>query len=96
MVLAEFAEKSMCRMLYEFHKSQNARKPGSLHATYVVYGTKQDSPLSQTAAKGDEDVEMSSSMPEIESIPEHVPTATLSLVPEAQLKGMAASLRFKC
>ncbi|KAF4610413.1 hypothetical protein G7Y89_g15704 [Cudoniella acicularis] len=27
-------------MLYEFHKQQNAKKPGTVHATYLVGGTK--------------------------------------------------------
>ncbi|EFQ86316.1 hypothetical protein CFE70_007856 [Pyrenophora teres f. teres 0-1] len=27
------------RMLFEFHKKQNARKPGSVHATYLITGT---------------------------------------------------------
>ncbi|KAI2475571.1 dna polymerase protein [Pyrenophora tritici-repentis] len=26
-------------MLFEFHKKQNARKPGSVHATYLITGT---------------------------------------------------------
>lgn len=25
-------------MLYEFHRQQNARKPGSVHATYLISG----------------------------------------------------------
>lgn len=31
----------MCRsMLYEFHKSENAKKPNSVHATYLLTGLK--------------------------------------------------------
>jgi DNA polymerase delta subunit 3 len=29
------------RMLYEFHTSENAKKPGSVHATYLLAGIKQ-------------------------------------------------------
>ena len=32
-------------MLYEFHRSQNAKKPNTLHATYLVSGTKPATPL---------------------------------------------------
>jgi DNA polymerase delta subunit 3 len=28
------------RMLYEFHRKQNDKKPGSVHATYIITGTK--------------------------------------------------------
>jgi DNA polymerase delta subunit 3 len=27
-------------MLYDFHQQQNAKKPGTIHATYLVSGTK--------------------------------------------------------
>jgi DNA polymerase delta subunit 3 len=27
-------------MLYEFHQNQNAQKPGTVHATYLLAGTK--------------------------------------------------------
>lgn len=29
------------RMLYDFHRQQNAKKPGTIHATYLISGTKQ-------------------------------------------------------
>ena len=74
-------------MLYEFHRSQNAKRPGAVHATYLVYGTKTaaDGPSARNGSDGD--VEMASSAPEVESLAEVVPTSTLSLVPEEQLKG---------
>ena len=73
-------------MLYDFYKSQNDRKPGSIHATYVVYGSvKSEEPSSQVQPDGD--VEMSSSLPEIESSAEQVPTMVMSLVNEDRLKG---------
>ncbi len=74
------------RLLYEFHKSQNAKKPGSLHATYLVYGSKKAEEPSQ-AAHDDGDVEMSSSMPEFEPLSDQVPMVALSLVAEEKLNG---------
>ncbi len=32
----------MFRMLYEFHRQQNAKKPGTIHATYLISGTKRN------------------------------------------------------
>ena len=73
-------------MLYEFHRSQNAKRPGAVHATYLVYGTK-TATGGPSAQNGDGDVEMASSAPDVESLAEVVPTSTLALVPEEQLKG---------
>jgi DNA polymerase delta subunit 3 len=75
-------------MLYEFHRSQNAKRPGVVHATYLVYGTKTASDGSSASQNGtDGDIEMASSPPEAESLAEVVPTFTMSLVPEERLKG---------
>lgn len=68
-------------MLYDFYKYQNALRANSIHATYLVYGTKgSDNCLTNG------DVEMSSSMPEDETS-EDVATITLSLVGEQNLMG---------
>jgi hypothetical protein len=76
------------RMLYEFHKSQNAKRPGAVHATYLVYGTKKASDGPSASQNGtDGDIDMTSLAPEVESLTEAVPTSTLSLVPEEKLKG---------
>jgi DNA polymerase delta subunit 3 len=82
-------------MLFEFHRSQNARKPGSIHATYLVCGTKRsdDSELDAVKTEQDGDVEMTSSAPEIDSPAEKVFTTTLSLVSETDLKGDRYPLR---
>ncbi|KAF4995447.1 hypothetical protein FGRMN_5128 [Fusarium graminum] len=72
-------------MLYDFHNYQNAQKANSIHATYLVYGTK--TPDSQ---QSDGDVEMSSSMPE-ESLSDEVPTSTLTLAREGELKDILAA-----
>jgi DNA polymerase delta subunit 3 len=75
-------------MLYEFHRSQNAKRPGAVHATYLVYGTKRASDGPSASQNGtDGDVDMTSSAPEVESLTEVVPTSTFSLVPEERLKG---------
>lgn len=76
-------------MLFDFHQWQNGKRPGSVHATYLVYGTKKDehaSPQPQTSPDGD--VEMMSSMPDPEENDDVVPVLTLSVVPEDELKGL--------
>lgn len=70
-------------MLYDFHKWQNDKRPGTLHATYIIYGTK-SKPVRQ-----DEDVEMTDSQAsEGVDAPfsDLVPTYTLSLVKQEQLE----------
>lgn len=69
-------------MLYDFHNCQNTQKANSIHATYLVYGTK--SPAND---QSDDDVEMTSSMPE----PEETPVSTLTLVREEELNGRQSS-----
>jgi DNA polymerase delta subunit 3 len=73
-------------MLYDFHKWQNDKRPGSLHATYIIYGTKTKPKVD------DEDVEMTDSqMSDDRHAPfsDLVPTHTLSLVSEEQLHGQS-------
>lgn len=87
-------------MLYEFHRAQNARKPQSLHATYLVCGVQK--PVEESAINGvhsttAEDVTMadesflSSSMPEgdqeEEQPSEVVPVTSVTLVREEHLEG---------
>ncbi|KAM0348758.1 hypothetical protein ACHAPU_004197 [Fusarium lateritium] len=67
-------------MLYDFHNYQNAQKANSIHATYLVYGTK-----TPDGQQSDGDVEMSSSMPE-EPVSDEVPISTLTLAREEELK----------
>ena len=75
-------------MLYEFHRSQNAKRLGAVHATYLVYGTKKAANAPSESQNGaDGDIEMSSSAVEVDSLDEVVPASVLSLVPEEQLKG---------
>ncbi|KAL8382636.1 hypothetical protein RB595_006426 [Gaeumannomyces hyphopodioides] len=70
------------QMLYEFHKSQNDRKSGSVHATYLMYGVKRAA--EQSTQAGDGDVEMA------EEPSEHVPTYTLSIAKEEDLSDCLA------
>ncbi|KAI0148317.1 DNA polymerase subunit Cdc27 [Hypoxylon sp. NC0597] len=77
-------------MLYEFHKWQNDKRPKSLHATYIVYGTKK---AVQKTEEQDGDVEMTDSQNSEElNVPfsDEVPTYTLSLVKEEQLQDVLA------
>jgi len=80
-------------MLYDFHKWQNSKRPGSVHATYLVYGTKKDELAnSQPQRSQDEDVDMMSSAPDPEEDDDVVPVKTLSLVAENELQGLWWSL----
>jgi DNA polymerase delta subunit 3 len=71
-------------MLFAFHKSQNAKKSGSIHATYLLYGSKRSE---EPKAQDDGDIDMGSSMPEPEDALELIPAFTLSLVQEEELEG---------
>jgi len=71
-------------MLYDFHKWQNDKRPGTMHATYIVYGTK------SVPHQEDEDVEMTDSQMSDDvhsAYSDHVPTLTMSLVTEEKLQG---------
>jgi DNA polymerase delta subunit 3 len=73
-------------MLYDFHKTQNDRRPGAVHATYLVYGSKDGVP--RPSYGSDDDIEMASSPPDAGySFSDTVRTFTLALIPEEQLKG---------
>ncbi|KAF4125370.1 DNA polymerase delta subunit 3 [Geosmithia morbida] len=63
-------------MLYDYHSYQNAEKPESIYATYLLSGIKKKT-------QEDGDIEMSSSMPEND---EDVPITTLTLVGQDKLK----------
>jgi DNA polymerase delta subunit 3 len=59
-------------MLFEFHQKQNAKKPNSVHATYLLSGTKRRAaPTKATQGRHGEDVDMRSS-PFMSSMPERV------------------------
>lgn len=73
-------------MLHEYHGLQNKKQPRSVHATYMLYGTRKTI-QANGHTKSDEDVDMSSSPPEPSPLLEETPIMTLSLVPEESLKG---------
>lgn len=75
-------------MLFEFHGSQNKKRAGAVHATYMIYGTQKIAHANGHAHHHDDDVEMTSSPPEPVSVAEEVPMITLSLVAEETLGGM--------
>ena len=86
-------------MLYDFHRQQNAKKTGSIHATYLLSGTKrkEDPVATNGDAKkdGEDDVMqsspfMSSSMPQPEEINTgETSVLSVTLVREEDLEGMA-------
>lgn len=77
------------RMLYEFHKWQNDKRPASLHATYLVYGTKSvGKAVMMEEPNGDIEMTDSQNSDEFHNhFSDEVPTYTLSLVKEEQLQG---------
>ena len=89
--------KHWIRLLYEFYHQQNAWKPGSIHATYLVIGIQaSDHRASAHVGVGQESVEddnmrsspiMSSSLP-LEEDPDERPTfKVVALVREQDLEG---------
>ncbi|KAK4651693.1 hypothetical protein QC762_601245 [Podospora pseudocomata] len=69
------------QMLYEFHRTQNAKRPGSVHATYLIYGVKYNT---NSQNGGDED------MPDADSVTDVVPVYHLHLVTEEKLRDVLA------
>lgn len=79
-------------MLYEFHALQNEKHPGTVHATYMIYGVKRTAQVNGHSSNND-DVEMTSSPPVAPEPAEEVPQTTLSLVTEENISGMAQLFR---
>jgi len=83
-------------MLYEFHRTQNAKKPNSVHATYLVTGRKRpQNTHNGVHTKSEEDTSMESSsmpssLPMSESQQEagHILTTCVTLVREENLEGI--------
>lgn len=82
-------------MLFDFHEKQNARKPNSIHATYLISGTRHSvDDTNGTNDRANEDISMRSSpfmssMPEPEDAEpkeEIVTETTLLLVREKELE----------
>lgn len=85
------------RMLYEFHRQQNAKKPGSIHATYLLGGTKRKEKsipaIAEVKKDGEDDVMhsspfMASSMPQFEEESTGESSVlSITLVKEERLEG---------
>ncbi|WQF80497.1 Putative DNA polymerase delta subunit 3 [Colletotrichum destructivum] len=73
-------------MLYEFHRSQNGMRPGTIHATYLIYGIQKAEKVQE-----DGDIEMTSSPPDAVPLSDEVLTHSLTLVPGDRLKEILAS-----
>jgi DNA polymerase delta subunit 3 len=82
-------------MLYEFHRNENAKKPQSVNATYVITGVQKPPEMpatNGTHAKDGEDSVMQSSpfmssMPQPEVAEEEIRTTSMILVREEDLEG---------
>ncbi|KAK4696138.1 DNA polymerase delta subunit 3, partial [Lecanoromycetidae sp. Uapishka_2] len=93
--------KTSNRMLYEFHQTQISKKPGSIHATYLLDGLLMTANGTHTNGHGQdgEDVHMqsspymSSSMPQGEPEEGEAPQRSIILAREADLT--AAKERFE-
>jgi DNA polymerase delta subunit 3 len=84
------------RMLFEFHRSQNAKKPGTVHATYLMSGIKrkEDPIVTNGGAKidGEDDYMqsspfMGSSMPQGDAGTGESGVLSITLVKEEELEG---------
>lgn len=83
------------QMLYEFHRKQNSKKPGSVHATYLITGTKQHPSSSNAIASQDDgqDTTMRSSPPlpsssypqPDEEVADNIPIRSIMIVKEEHL-----------
>ncbi|KAL7785219.1 DNA polymerase subunit Cdc27 [Trichoderma ceciliae] len=71
--------------LYEFYENQNASKANSIHATFLIYGSKTEDREPETG-----DAEMDSSVPEPEPLSDYAPTRTVTIVAEENLKDVLA------
>lgn len=85
-------------MLYEFHRTQNAKRPNSVHATYLVTGRKRpQTKRNGVHTRGGEDTLMESSpipsslpVSESEQEVEQIPTTSVTLVKEENFEGIFA------
>lgn len=71
-------------MLYDFHKTQSTKKPGSVYATYLIYGIKKTVQHQNGNAM---DIDLPSSLPDADpdDDDDEVPSYTLALVQEDRL-----------
>ena len=84
-------------MLYDFYSHENGKKPGSVHATFLLYGTQSaQTPQAESKTKQDgEDMSMTSSPPmssmpqEEEDDEEKPPVKVMTLVRGENLESTA-------
>jgi hypothetical protein len=83
-------------MLFDFHRLENAKKPKSVHATYVITGTPNEGELRptngngmhSTDAEGDEIMPSSPFDPtQPDEVEDPVPVTAIMLVREEDLAG---------
>lgn len=86
-------------MLFEFHRVQNAKKPGTIHATYLIGGTKRKEGLTEIEAQkdGEDDYMQSSpfvgsSMPQVEGGTGEGSTLSITLTREEDLESWNPAL----
>jgi DNA polymerase delta subunit 3 len=84
-----------CRLLFEFHSKENAKKPQSVHATYVISGIQKppEPPATNGHVKDDDDEIMQSSpylpssMPNQDAASDSSRIASIILAREEDLEG---------
>jgi len=84
-------------MLFDFHRQQNAKKPGTIHATYLLNGTKHKEepvPTINEVKDGEDDYMqsspyMASSMPQPDEGTGETSVLSITLVKEENLDGMS-------
>lgn len=91
----DYIKTKVTRMLYDFHRTQNARKPGTIHASYLLSGTPKrvkitastssSNGMSSTPVGDSFGTIPSSSMPDQQLLDEEVPTTGFTLVKEENL-----------
>lgn len=86
-------------MLYEFYTHENKKKSGSVHATYLLFGTQsaKTSNVNGNVKQDGEDISMtsspymSSSMPQDESMMEAPHVKVMTVVREDNLEGVTSA-----
>ena len=81
-------------LLFEFHRNENAKRPKSVHATYVISGTQKppELPTANNHVNDDDEIMPSSpylpsSMPNQDTMPSSNPIASIILAREEDLEG---------
>ena len=93
--MLKHSAETLIRMLYDFHQRQTSKKPGSVHATYLVNGVPKftNEPSLNGQQKDGEDMQMqsspymNSSMSQEENEEDRIPTRSIVLAREEDLEG---------